>query len=279
MTSMQEFGRHLQEIGKTALDGLLRNELSFPENVFRRCMEAVDTGCKVGVISREKRVAPKQNRAKCGEWEVDNDGSVSAQVIPGILGWHVSRLSLYDLSRSEFDRIIDETVLPRAEEFRYVLYFTVLQWQKPEHEHNGKTTETWKGSNTHASTELLRVRHSTSYESSSRWSRWTESTTGIPRQHLLSLHHDNRGEDSKDIDTNLVVDIRLREPWWRDSCHRKQTSTVRWQEDLTISEDKPSKSTHTVLVHIFIRKEMWVTQTLPMILVNRQQVHTSICVI
>ena len=55
-------GLHLQELGQTAIDGLLRNELSFPENVFCRCMEAVDTGCKVGVISREKRVAPKQQR-------------------------------------------------------------------------------------------------------------------------------------------------------------------------------------------------------------------------
>ena len=35
--------------------------------------------------------------------------------------------SLYDSSRSEFHKILDETVLPRAKEFRYVLYFTVLK--------------------------------------------------------------------------------------------------------------------------------------------------------
>ena len=63
---MQRIDRHLQEIGKTALDGLLRNELSFPEKVFCRCMEAVDTGCKVGVISREKRIAPKSTESKMG---------------------------------------------------------------------------------------------------------------------------------------------------------------------------------------------------------------------
>ena len=118
--------RHLPEIGKTALDGLLRNELSFPEKVFCRCMEAVDTGCKVGVISREKRVAPKQQRAK-----VASEKLITTVLFPHKLFQEylagIYLASLYDSSRSEFNRLIDETVLPRAKEFQYVLYFTVLQ--------------------------------------------------------------------------------------------------------------------------------------------------------
>ena len=35
--------------------------------------------------------------------------------------------SLYDSSRREFDRVVNGTILLRADEFRYVLYFTVSQ--------------------------------------------------------------------------------------------------------------------------------------------------------
>ena len=134
----ERIGSHLQQIGKFALDGLLRNELAFPEKVFYRCIEAVDTGCKVGVISREKRVAPKQQRAKGVRDRLFE--TMSIQPIPKLLttvlfphklfqeylaGMYLT--SLYDSSRTEFDKIMDKTVLPRASEFRYVLYFTVLK--------------------------------------------------------------------------------------------------------------------------------------------------------
>ena len=119
-------GLHLQEIGKTALDGLQRNELSFPENEFCRYMEAVDTGCKVGIISREERLAPKQQRAKRA-----SENLVTTVLFPHKLfqeylaGMYLA--SLYDSSRSEFDRIMHKNVFPRAKEFRYVLYFTVVK--------------------------------------------------------------------------------------------------------------------------------------------------------
>ena len=119
-------GRHLQEIGKTALDGLLRNELSFPEKVFCRCMEAVDSGCKIGVISREKRVAPKQQRASGASEKLITTVLFPHKLFQEYLaGMYLA--SLYDSSWSEFDRMIDETLLPRAKEFQYVIYFTVLQ--------------------------------------------------------------------------------------------------------------------------------------------------------
>ena len=115
----------------------------------------------------------QNNRGQGGEWKVDNDCSVSAQVIPGILGWYVSRFSL---------RLIPEWV--RQDDWRNCassckgipvcnLLHRIAR-QKPEHKHNGKTIETW-----------YRYR--------------------------------------------FRCGCRLREPGWRDSCHRQQTSTVRWQ--------------------------------------------------
>ena len=195
-------GRHLQEIGKTALDGLKRNELSFPENEFCRCMEAVDTGCKVGVISREKRVAQKLQRAK----------GVSEKLVTTVLFPHklfqeylagMYLASLYHSSRSKFDMIMHKTVLPRAKEFRYVLYFTV-----------------WKGRN--------------------------QSTNIMER--LLTV---------QGSDTDFVVDVAF-------ESQDEETAAIvnrQWQQsgekqDFVLTEDQPSKSTHTVFGYLFIRKQL-----------------------
>ena len=89
-------------------------------------MEAVDTGCKVGVISREKRVAPKQHRGMEASEKLLTTVLFPHKLFQEYLaGMYLA--SLYDSSRSEFDKILDRTVLPRAKEFQYVLYFTVLQ--------------------------------------------------------------------------------------------------------------------------------------------------------
>ena len=115
---------HLQEIGQVAFEGLLENELSFPENRFQHCQEAVSTGCKVGVISLEKRVAPKQQR----------ETGIGPKLLTTVLFPHklfqeylaaLYLASLYDSSRSKFDKLLINTVLPQAEELQYVLFFTV----------------------------------------------------------------------------------------------------------------------------------------------------------
>ena len=120
----QSTKHHLQEIGKIAFGGLLKNELSFPENRFRHCQEAVTTGCKVGVLSQEKRVAPKQHR----------ETGLGPKLLTTVLFPHklfqeylaaLYLASLYYSSRSEFDTLLIEIVLPRAEELQYVLFFTV----------------------------------------------------------------------------------------------------------------------------------------------------------
>ena len=115
---------HLQEIGRIAFEGLLENELSFPENRFRHCQEAVTTGCKVGILSQEKRVAPKQQR----------ETGLGPKLLTTVLFPHklfqeylaaLYLASKFDSSRSEFANLLIKTVLPRAKELQYVLFFTV----------------------------------------------------------------------------------------------------------------------------------------------------------
>ena len=118
--------RHLEDIGKTAFEGLQQNQLSFPEQSFSHCKEAVETGCKVGVISREKRIAPKQEREKGKGNKLLTSVLFPHKLFQEYLASMYLAL-LYDSSRSEFDSVVNGTILPRAEEFRYVLYFTVSQ--------------------------------------------------------------------------------------------------------------------------------------------------------
>ena len=100
--------------------------MSFPEQSFIHCKDAVETGCKVGVISREKRIASKQEREKGKGIKLLTTVLFPHKLFQEYLaGMHLA--SLYDSSRGEFDRILNGTILPRADEFRYVLYFTVSQ--------------------------------------------------------------------------------------------------------------------------------------------------------
>ena len=96
----------------------------FQKTRFRHCQEAVTTGCKVGVISQEKRVAPKQQR----------ETGIGPKLLTTVLFPHklfqeylaaLHLASLFDSSRSEFDKLLIETVLPRAKELQYVMFFTV----------------------------------------------------------------------------------------------------------------------------------------------------------
>ena len=118
--------RHLEDIGKTAFEGLQQNQLSFPEQSFSHCKEAVETGCKVGVISREMRIAPKQEREQREGIKLLTSILFPHKLFQEYLtGMYLA--SLFVSSRSEFDRAVNGTLLPRADEFRYVLYFTVAQ--------------------------------------------------------------------------------------------------------------------------------------------------------
>ena len=85
---------HLQYIGQTAFEGLQQNQLSFPEQSFSHCKDAVETGCKVGVISREKRIASTQEREKGTGIKLLTTVLFPHKLFQEYLGRHASRLTL-----------------------------------------------------------------------------------------------------------------------------------------------------------------------------------------
>ncbi|XP_030833589.1 protein NLRC5-like [Strongylocentrotus purpuratus] len=112
-------------IAKQALNGLLENTLVFGTDDFEICPESKDTACRVGILSQEDRITPSMDMHKGNSYvqlPVFFPHKLFQEYMAGV---HLA--SLYESDRNEFKRLIEQVVLPRKGEFRYLLYFTVSQ--------------------------------------------------------------------------------------------------------------------------------------------------------
>eukprot|EP00057_Strongylocentrotus_purpuratus_P025377 XP_011679851.1 PREDICTED: NACHT, LRR and PYD domains-containing protein 3-like [Strongylocentrotus purpuratus] len=122
---LNKIDEDLVPIARQALNGLLENTLVFCAADFEICSESKDTACRVGILSQEDRITA----------DTDTNERNSHVQLPVFFphklfqeymaGFHLA--SLYESDRNEFNRLIEQVVLPRKEEFRYLLYFTVSQ--------------------------------------------------------------------------------------------------------------------------------------------------------
>ncbi|XP_030834224.1 NACHT, LRR and PYD domains-containing protein 1-like isoform X1 [Strongylocentrotus purpuratus] len=113
----------LGPIAKQALNGLLENALVFSEDDFEICPESKDTACRVGILSQEDRITTSMDmheRNPHVQLHVFFPHKLFQEYMAGV---HLA--SLYESNRNELHRLIEQVVLPRKEEFRYLLYFTV----------------------------------------------------------------------------------------------------------------------------------------------------------
>ncbi|XP_063971360.1 uncharacterized protein LOC129263461 [Lytechinus pictus] len=122
-TYRSEIEKPLEPIAKVAFTGLQSNNLIFNEGDLKQYSDSVETACKVGVLSQEKKLSSIHDKR--------SPYLQSTFFFPHKLFQEfmaaVYFASLYDSDRTEFNRLIEEVVLPRKEEFRYLLYFTVSQ--------------------------------------------------------------------------------------------------------------------------------------------------------
>eukprot|EP00057_Strongylocentrotus_purpuratus_P012445 XP_011666919.1 PREDICTED: NACHT, LRR and PYD domains-containing protein 1-like [Strongylocentrotus purpuratus] len=111
----------MEPVAKLAFTGLQENILSFKEGDFEQCSDSIETACRVGVLSQEKKLSSIHDKS--------NPYLQSTIFFPHKLFQEymaaVHLASLYELDYNEFNRLIEQVVLPRKEEFRYLLYFTV----------------------------------------------------------------------------------------------------------------------------------------------------------
>ncbi|XP_072171979.1 uncharacterized protein [Diadema setosum] len=118
-----EAGRAIREISEIALEGLFDRNLTFPEEQFRECHDAMVTCCRVGVLTIEKDVIPRERR---------RDVNITSLVTSTVSFPHklfqeyiaaVYIKYLFDDDRAKYDEVKNE-LFSRPEEFRYVLYFS-----------------------------------------------------------------------------------------------------------------------------------------------------------
>ena len=114
----KHYTSHFKQLGKVAFEGLLVNKLDFTEEAFEECMDAMTTGCKVGVLSSESRFARvgKEKREL-------KDISFSHKLFQEYLaGMYLASLFISD--REQFWKFIKSSIFPDYKNFRYLLYFT-----------------------------------------------------------------------------------------------------------------------------------------------------------
>ncbi|XP_063971368.1 uncharacterized protein LOC135158038 [Lytechinus pictus] len=122
-TFRSEIEKLLKPISKVAFTGLQSNNLIFNEEDLEQYSDSLKTACKVGVLSQENKLSSIHDKS--------SRYLQSTFFFPHKLFQEymaaVYLVSLYDSDCSEFKRLIEKVVLPRKEEFRYLLYFTVSQ--------------------------------------------------------------------------------------------------------------------------------------------------------
>ncbi|XP_041466224.1 NACHT, LRR and PYD domains-containing protein 12-like isoform X4 [Lytechinus variegatus] len=120
-THRSKIEKLMEPVAKLAFTGLLSNNLIFNEEDLEQYSDSVKTACKVGVLSQENKLSSIHDKSR--------PFLQSTFFFPHKLFQEymaaVYLASLYDSDRNEFKRLIEEVVIPRKEEFRYLLYFTV----------------------------------------------------------------------------------------------------------------------------------------------------------
>ncbi|XP_072163619.1 uncharacterized protein [Diadema setosum] len=119
---LNEAGMAIQEISEIALNGLLDRNLSFPENNFRKCLKAMKTCCRVGVLTIERDIITRERRRNLNisslvESTVSFPHKLFQEYIAGVyIGY------LFTNDRTKYDEV-KHKLLSRPKEFRYVFYF------------------------------------------------------------------------------------------------------------------------------------------------------------
>ena len=111
----------LEPVAKFAFIGLQESTLSFQEGDFEQYSDSIETACRVGVLSKEKKLSSIHDKSSLF---LQSTFFFPHKLFQEYMaGAYLA--SLYELDPNEFNRLIEQVVLPRKKEFRYLLYFTV----------------------------------------------------------------------------------------------------------------------------------------------------------
>ena len=111
----------LQKIGKVAFDGLLEKQLEFEITAFHECLNTLEICCKGQILTKEKRIPPEKQK------ENGSSDRVTISFTHTLFQEYIAGVyfaSLHQDSKDDFTNLLEVQLIPRYEEFRYLLYFT-----------------------------------------------------------------------------------------------------------------------------------------------------------
>ena len=117
-----------ERIGEVAFRGLLVRQLAFDAEDFRQCVDAMQTGCEVGVLSTKKKFAHSDTRQKYGIEHISEVSFPHKLMQEYLAGYYLA--SLYRENSKKFEKLLKEKVLDNYDEFRYLLYFTAAHGKR-----------------------------------------------------------------------------------------------------------------------------------------------------
>ncbi|XP_072181227.1 uncharacterized protein [Diadema setosum] len=119
---LKEAGRAIQDISEIALNGVLQNNMTFPEDRFRECRDAMETCCRVGVLTIERDVIKRRRRRNVNiQSFVSSTVSFPHKLFQEYIG-RVYIENVYTDNRAEYNQLKNK-LLAQFEQFRYLLYF------------------------------------------------------------------------------------------------------------------------------------------------------------
>ena len=111
-----------KKVGEVAFVGLLKKRMVLREELFEKHTLALNIAYNVGIVTKEKRVAPVHIRQQEGKTHLVEVRFPHKLLQEYLAGEYLS--SLYEESPTEFTRILVDKILPNHGEYRYLLYFT-----------------------------------------------------------------------------------------------------------------------------------------------------------
>eukprot|EP00057_Strongylocentrotus_purpuratus_P018140 XP_011672614.1 PREDICTED: uncharacterized protein LOC100889807 [Strongylocentrotus purpuratus] len=121
----QEVARCFKDVGGIAYQGVLKKQLVFKEEVLSDCGASVSTACEMGILTREKRVAPVHLRMQDGKRYQVECRFPHMMFQDYLAALHLA--SLHHDDPDEFERRLRHELLEEEhpDRFEYLWYFTV----------------------------------------------------------------------------------------------------------------------------------------------------------
>ncbi|XP_071479911.1 NACHT, LRR and PYD domains-containing protein 3-like [Diadema antillarum] len=119
---LKEADRAIQDISQIALNGLLENNMTFSEEIFTECNDAMEICCRVGVLTIERDVI---NRKRLRNVNIQSLVLSIVSFPHKLFQEYIARLyieNVYANNPADYSQLKNK-LLAHYEQFRYLLYF------------------------------------------------------------------------------------------------------------------------------------------------------------